>query len=236
MHLNGAAAAGALSASVAHELNQPLATILSNAEAAEMLLAANPPDLTQVKEILADIRHADQRAADIIQHLRKLMKRGREIELQEFDLNDAIGGALDILYPEAKKRGVVLSANGIQEPLPVRADQVQLQQVILNLAANGMDAMANFTQRAREMTIQTALNGKTEVEVSVTDTGTGIPTDNLNNVFKTFYTTKQQGTGLGLSIARTIVETYGGKIWAENRTEGGAVFRFTLPLADPRPA
>jgi signal transduction histidine kinase len=236
IHLNRTAAAGALSASIAHELNQPLGAILSNAEAAELLIEASPPDLGQLKEILLDIREADQRAADIIEHLRKLLKRTGEIELQEFDLNDTIADALHILFPEATKRGVALSANGMQRTLPVRADHVHLQQVILNLAANGMDAMADCVPGRRRMIIGTALTGPREVEVSVADSGTGIPSEKLKTVFETFYTTKQQGTGLGLSIARTIVETYGGKIWAENRSGGGAVFRFTLPLAASRPA
>ena len=140
IHLNRTATAGALSASVAHELNQPLGAILSNAEAAEFLLAADPPDLPQVKEILADIRRDDQRAGEIIRRLRGLLKKS-EIELQEFDLNDAINGAIHILEPEAMKRGVALSAVQANGALPVRADQVHLQQVIVNLATNGMDAM-----------------------------------------------------------------------------------------------
>ncbi len=236
IHLNRTAAAGALSASIAHELNQPLGAILSNAEAAELLLAANPPDLGQVREILSDIRDADQRAAEIIQHLRKLLKRTNDIDLQEFDLNDAISEAIHILSPEAMKRGVVLSTNGVQRSLPVRADQVHLQQVVLNLASNGMDAMTNSVPGTRTMSIQTALTEASEVEVSVVNSGSGIPQEKLKDVFDTFYTTKQEGTGLGLSIARTIVETYGGKIWAENRSGGGAVFRFTLPLSEARPA
>ena len=113
----------------------------------------------------------------------------------------------------------------------MRADPVHLEQVILNLATNAMDAMQARAAGTRKMTVQTALVGNSEVEVSVSDTGAGIPNDKLKDIFETFYTTKQQGTGLGLSIVRTIVETYGGKIWAENRSDGGAVFRFTLPLS-----
>jgi signal transduction histidine kinase len=115
--------------------------------------------------------------------------------------------------------------------LPVRADKVHLQQVLLNLAMNAMDAMSGCRGDRREIALQTALASRSEVEVSVADSGPGIPKDKLKDIFETFYTTKQYGTGLGLSIARTIIETYGGTIWAENRTGGGAVFRFTLPLA-----
>jgi signal transduction histidine kinase/ABC-type uncharacterized transport system substrate-binding protein len=235
IHLNRTATAGALSASVAHELNQPLGAILSNAEAAEMLLTKEPPDLHLLKDILADIRRDDRRAGEIIRHLRGLLKKG-EIELQKFDVNDAIDDAVHILEPEAMKRGVLLSAAPGQGACPVRADQVHLQQVLLNLATNGMDAMTDCAPGKRRLEIRTALNGGSEVEVSVADSGTGIPKDKLHDIFDTFYTTKRQGTGLGLSIARTLVETYGGKIWAENRSGGGAVFRFTLPLAGPHPA
>jgi signal transduction histidine kinase len=236
IHLNRTATAGALSASIAHELNQPLGAILSNTEAAEVLLAADPPDLGQLKEILADIRHADQRAADIIQNLRNLLRRKTKAERQDFDLNDAITASLRILAPEAQKRGIALSAKGVERPLVVRADRVHLQQVILNLAMNGMDAMNSSAPDARRITIETALNGGSEVEVSVIDSGTGIPGENFEHVFDTFYTTKQDGTGLGLSIARTIVEIYGGKISGANRPDGGAIFRFTLPLAQAQVA
>ena len=138
--------------------------------------------------------------------------------------------------PEATTRGVVLGVSQAQAALPVRADEVHLQQVILNLAMNGMDAMLNCAPGSRRMRLETALVGEAEAEVSVSDSGTGIPNDKLKDVFETFFTTKPQGTGLGLSIARTIIETYGGRIWAENRTGGGAVFRFTLPLAKAQTA
>jgi signal transduction histidine kinase len=231
IHLNRTAAAGVLSASFSHELNQPLGAILSNTEAAELLLTANPPDVGQVMEILADIRRDDQRAGQIIKHLGGLLRKKSQAELQDFDLNDAVRGALNVLDPEAQSRGVVLDVSQARTALPVRADAVHLQQVILNLGLNAMDAMLNCVPGSRKMTLETALVSQTEVEVSVTDTGTGIPNDKLKSVFETFFTTKPHGTGLGLSIARTIIETYGGRIWAENKLGGGAVFRFTLPLA-----
>jgi signal transduction histidine kinase len=236
LHLNRTAAAGVLSASFAHELNQPLGAILSNAEAAEILLAANPPDLEQIKEILADIRRDDQRAGEIINHLRALLQRKQDVELQEFDLNETVRYAIRILHPEAAARGVALGFNQTSATLRVRADEVHLQQVIMNLVINGMDAMLQGIPSSRKMTLETALNGTAQAEVSVSDSGSGIPNDKLNDVFETFFTTKPLGTGLGLSIARTIIETYGGKIWAENRAGGGAVFRFTLPLAEVQTA
>ena len=236
IHLNRTAAAGALSASFAHELNQPLGAILSNAETAEALLSANPPDLEQLKEILADIRRDDQRAADIIDHLRGLLRRKNDAELREFDLNGVVRDAARLLGPEATARGVELGVSQAQATLPVRADEVHLQQVVLNLAMNGMDAMLSCAPGSRNISLETALVGDAEAEVSVSDSGTGIPSGKLKEIFETFYTTKPQGTGLGLSIARTIIETYGGRIWAENRTGGGAAFRFTLPLIKARTA
>jgi signal transduction histidine kinase len=236
MHLDRVAAIGAMSASLSHELNQPLGAILANAETAEFLLEATSIDRGTLKEILADIRQADQRAADIIAHLRGLLKKQDASELKEFDLNDALRKALHTLGPEARKRGVLIGTDQVQGPLPVRADQVHLEQVILNLAMNAMDAMQESDAGTRKLLVQTALAGKSEAEVSVSDSGTGIPHDKLTSIFDTFYTTKQQGTGLGLSIVRTIVENCGGRIWAENRPEGGAVIRFTLPLTTAQPA
>jgi signal transduction histidine kinase len=230
MHLSGTAEAGALSVSFAHELSQPLASIMLNAESAERSLVAEPTNVDRVRELLCDIRQADQHATEIISHVKKLLKRRSEVEAQVFDLNKAIADAMLILSPEAKKRNVTLRTIDIKHPLPVRADLVHLQQVILNLARNGMDAMSTMAPDTRLMTIQTALLGESTIEVSVSDSGTGIPEHKLSEIFDTFYTTKEHGTGLGLSIARTIVETYGGKIWAENRDGSGAVFRFTLPL------
>jgi signal transduction histidine kinase len=229
IHLNRSAEAGAMSASFAHELSQPLEAITLNTENVEHLLAINPPDLARAKTSLADIRKANEHAAQIIQGLKKLLKRG-EPQQQEFDINEAIADAMRMLSPEAAKRGITLSADGIPRRSPVRADRIHVQQVILNLAGNAMDAMADTPADDRAITIRTALAGDSEVEVSVGDAGTGIPEHKLSEIFETFYTTKKHGTGLGLSIARTIVETYGGKMWAENRIEGGAVFRFTLPL------
>jgi signal transduction histidine kinase len=230
-HLNRTAVAGALSASFAHELNQPLAAIQSYADAAILYIKANPPDLAKVEEILGNIRKDDQRAANIIGHFRGLIKRRDAIEMQDFDLNDIIVDTMQIVGPEALKKGAQLSVQNPNGPLPVRGDHIQLQQVFMNLAMNGIDAMNDCDPGQRLMSIQIALIDEDAIEVSVADSGSGIPPDKLNMIFDAFYTTKEQGTGLGLSIARTIIETFGGRIWAENRPAGGAVFRFTLPLS-----
>lgn len=231
VHLNQSATAGALSASIAHELNQPLGAILSNAEAAEAILKGAAPNLDLIQQILADIRDDDRRAGDIIQRLRGMLKKRSEIDWQEFDLNEVVDGAINILRAEAAKKQVAVSAEQSRGRLPVRADKVHLQQVILNVATNAMDAMAESATADRKLVFQTALHGHAKVEMTISDTGGGIPKDHLDSIFAAFYTTKPNGTGLGLSIARAIVETYGGKIWADNRAGGGAIFRFVLPLA-----
>ncbi|WP_370631886.1 sensor histidine kinase [Phyllobacterium lublinensis] len=230
VHLNQSATAGALTASIAHELYQPLGAIRSNAEAAELLLQGDAPDLKLIKQILVDIKDDDQRAGDIIARLRGLLKKRKEIDWKEFDLNEVISSAIQILGPEAKRRNIVISSRATEE-LRVRADRVHIQQVILNLATNAMDAMLDVAPTDRRLVFQSRLTKESKVELSITDTGCGIPGEKLVGIFDAFYTTKPSGTGLGLPIAQMIVETYAGKIWADNSPDGGAVFRFDLPLA-----
>ena len=232
IHLNRTATAGAMSASVAHELNQPLGAILNYAETAQILLSEKAVNVTLLKEIIADIRRDDQRASDIIKHLRGLLKQRNEADLQTFNLNEAVNVAIQILEPEASRRNIALDSVNASTAFPVRAEPVQLQQVILNLVANGMDAVSSCPPNRRRLMIQAIPGGHSDVEVMISDWGPGIPKEALKRIFETFYTTKSTGTGLGLSIARTIIETYGGRIWAENREGGGAVFRFTMPLAE----
>ena len=231
VHLNQSATAGALSASIAHELNQPLGAIRSNAEAAEMILTSAAPDLALVKQILSDIRDDDQRASDIIARLRGMLKKRNEIDWQEFDINEVINSSITILQAQAEERRVNLSAEKPVQKLPVRADKVHLQQVIINVATNAIDAMAEASLVERTLQFQSVLNDDSKVELVISDTGCGIPSERLDRIFDAFYTTKPAGTGLGLPIARAIIETYGGRIWADNRANGGAVFRFVLPLA-----
>jgi signal transduction histidine kinase len=231
MHLNRIAETAALSSSFAHELSQPLGAIELSAESAARLLRTGQPAIGRVTEIVSDIQHASQHALGVIKNTHRLLKRKAELELELFDFKEAIADAMQILSPEANKRQISLTANGVPGPLPVRADRTHMQQVIVNLAMNGMDAMAESSSRSRRLAIDTALAGESCVEVSVSDTGPGIPDDKLEKIFETFYTTKKHGTGLGLAITRTIVEAAGGKVWVENQPGSGAVFRFTVPLA-----
>ena len=232
IHMNRTVVASALSGSIAHELVQPLGAVVADTETAKILLAVRPPDIDQVQAVVDHIGLANTRAVEIIQHFRQLLKRPNEVHSLEVDMNKVIADAVHIVSPEAKKRSVILEVKGtLQRPL-VRGDHIQLQQVILNLILNGMDAMADVAPDARLMTIRWMLVDK-KVEVSIIDNGVGIRREQLREVFNSFFTTKPQGTGLGLSIARTIVQTHGGEIWAESGTSsGGAIFRFTLPLAE----
>jgi signal transduction histidine kinase len=230
VRLNRVTTANVLSSSLAHELNQPLGAILSNTEAAQMLLKTNPPDLIQIGEILSDIVRDEQRASEIIFGLRNLLNDRKEADLRALDLNDTVPELVKIVTPEIAKRGVILRTALTPDALPVRADPIHMQQVIMNLVMNGMDAMED-EPGPRNLTIRTRRNAEYDVaEVRISDSGKGIPEDNLTNIFYAFVTTEPQGTGLGLPIARTIVESYGGTIWAENRHRG-AVFSFTIPLA-----
>jgi signal transduction histidine kinase len=228
-HVNRQATAGELSSSIAHELNQPLGSILANAETAELILKSESPDLVEIREILADIKRDDQRAGEVIRRLRGYLTR-TPFETKDLDLNQIMGEVFKFLSVQASARNIALYLQTAPGELRIKGDSVQLQQVILNLVVNSMDAMAAIPY-GRTVIGRTEVNGGSSVEVSISDSGPGIPPDELVHVFDPFFTTKDQGMGIGLSIARTIVLAHKGRIWAENQTGGGAAFHFTLPLA-----
>jgi len=232
-HMNRHATAGELSASIAHELNQPLGAILNNTEAAIAMLATPTPDLEEIRAILHDIKRDDDRASQIIMRLRRLLKR-TELEMQDVDLNDVVREVFQLLAAEAASRGVVLSSKLASQPLRIKADRIQLQQVVLNLVVNAIEALADRPADARNVVGRTMLANGRSARVSIADSGPGIPGESLTQVFEPFFTTKRQGMGMGLSIARTIVEAHGGVIQAEHGDGGGAVFDVVLPLAKAR--
>jgi signal transduction histidine kinase len=227
-HVNRQATAGELSSSIAHELNQPLGSILANAETAEMMLKSERPDLEEIREILADIKRDDQRAGEVIRRLRGYLTR-TPFETKDIDLNQIMGETFKFLSVQATAHNIALYLQTAPGELRIKGDPVQLQQVILNLVVNSMDAMATIPY-GRTVIGRTELNGGSTVEISISDSGPGIPADKLAQVFDPFYTTKDKGMGIGLSIARTIILAHKGRIWAENQSGGGAAFHFTLPL------
>jgi signal transduction histidine kinase len=228
-HVNRQSTTSELSSSIAHELNQPLGSILTNTETAELILKSDNPDLGEIREILADIKRDDQRAGEVIRRLRGFLKQ-TPFETRDIDLNEVMGEVFKFLAVQASARNVALYLQTAPGALRIKGDPIQLQQVILNLVVNSMDAMAAIPY-GRTVIGRTELNGGSTVEISIADSGPGIPPDKLAQVFDPFFTTKDQGMGIGLSIARTIILAHKGRIWAENQSGGGAAFHFTLPLA-----
>jgi PAS domain S-box-containing protein len=229
------AVVGELTASIAHEISQPLTAILSNAVAAQRLLESPSPPLGEVREILADIYADDQRASEVIRRIRGLLHR-REISLAPLDLSEVADEVVRLVANDARRRKVAVDTAFESGLGPVRGDRIHLQQVLLNLLLNAMDAMDEAPHAERRISVRTARHGNHAVLVSVSDTGHGIPADKLPSVFDSFFTTKEHGMGLGLAIARSIIEVHGGRIWACNNAAGGATFTFTLSATAPHAA
>ncbi|GLR84520.1 sensor histidine kinase [Bradyrhizobium iriomotense] len=227
-HVNRYAAAGELTTSIAHELNQPLGSILTNTETAELMLKGVSPNLDEIREILADIRRDDQRASEVIRRLRSVLKK-TPFEIADIDLNETVGEAIGFLTAVTDRHKIVLKFTPAVSALRVRGDPVQLQQVILNLIINAIDAISETEAKVREVTVTTALSGSF-AEIRIGDSGPGIAAGDLKNIFNPFFTTKPQGMGMGLAIARTIIEAHRGQIAAENRLSGGALLTIRLPL------
>ncbi len=228
-HLSRTSTMGELAASVAHELNQPLGAILSNTEAAELFLNREPPALDEVREILADIRQDDQRASGIIRGMRALLRR-QEIVKKPIELNGVVEEIVHLVGIEAAARKVSIEFEAETNLPCVSADRVHLQQVLMNLVLNGVEAMSAVPETERRLTVRTSNGDSRWVKIAVIDGGPGIPADRMPKLFEPFFTTKKEGLGMGLSIARTIVEAHQGRIWAENNLEGGATFNIALPI------
>ena len=231
-HIGRVSALGELTASLAHELSQPLTAILSNAQTVQRLVAADvvDVDLESVREILNDIVADDKRAAAVINGLRALIKKG-EPEFIPLDLNVIVGEVTWLLRSDAITRHVSMSLELAPDLPRVHGDRVQLQQVVLNLVLNGFEAMGEPHAGARTLVIRSARDGAATLRVTVQDSGPGIAEKDLGRIFEPLYTTKTEGLGMGLAIVRTIIYAHGGAVGAENNPQGGASLHVTLPVA-----
>jgi PAS domain S-box-containing protein len=222
---------GQLASALAHEINQPLGAILRNAEAAELFMQHERPDLDEVRAILADIRRDDQRAGNVIGRMRGLLKR-QDLDKRPVDVGEIVAEVAALIRSDAAARHIKLELAVADGLPPVLGDIVHLQQVLLNLIVNGLDAIDETNQGDRRVSITAVLDGPNTVEIAVNDSGRGIPVERLTSIFDPFYTTKPNGLGMGLPISRGIIEAHHGRLRAENNKEGGASFRFTLPTAE----
>jgi PAS domain S-box-containing protein len=221
---------GELSASIAHEVNQPLSAIVANGIACRRLLAAAKPDFEEAKETLEDIISDGRRASAVVGRVRQLAKKSAP-ERAAVDINGAISEVLALTRQELQRSQVTARAELDPNLPPVMADRVQMQQVVLNLVMNGIDAMRGVKDRARVLRVKSAAAPAAAVAVTVEDTGIGFGDNDPEHVFETFYTTKEDGMGMGLSISRSIVQAHGGRLWASAGAPIGAVFGFTLPAS-----
>jgi two-component system sensor kinase FixL len=233
-HVARVAMMGQLASSLAHELNQPLGAILRNAEAAQLLLQSDPPDLEEIRAILADICADDQRAGAVIDHTRAMLKK-RNLDAATLGVDELVEEVVALIRPDAAGRQVHMQIELAPQLAAVRGDRVQLQQVLLNLILNGMDAMIDVPAAERRLAVRARQIDGSTVEFEVSDSGPGIPADQFAHVFDPFFTTKRNGLGMGLPISQTIVEAHGGRLSAENNLAGGATFRFTVPVATTVP-
>ncbi len=231
LHASRVAMVGELTGAIAHEINQPLGAILSNAEAAEMMLASGTQRPDELRQILADIRRDDLRAGEVIRRLRGLLAR-HQVEHQCFDLNEAVADVEPILRAEARRRAATLEFHRAPAALMMQGDRVQIQQVLINLVLNALDAVADLPEGRRWVGVSVFQN-PAHVGLAVQDRGHGIPPEALPVLFDSFFSTKATGMGLGLSIVRTLVEAHGGRVTAGNPIDGGALFRVEFPRAEP---
>jgi two-component system sensor kinase FixL len=227
-HLTRVSTLGELAGSLAHELNQPLTAILSNAQAAQRFLATQPINLAEMREILQDLVNDNHRASEVLRKIRALVKKG-EFEAAALSLASVVGDVALLVHSDAIVRGIRMCLNIAPQLPSIYGDKVQLQQVVLNLLLNAFEALESRSAHDRVVMVEATLDGAEMILVAVRDRGPGLASDKLDKLFMPFFTSKREGLGLGLSISRSIVEMHGGRIWAENNEDQGATFYFTLP-------
>ena len=227
-HVNRVATIGQLTASIAHEVNQPIAALVTNAHAALRMLSAEPPNLNQAREALGDIIKDGRRVSDVIQRIRALVKKTPG-QADLLDINEVIVETVALARSEILRNGVSLKTQLDRGLPPVRGDRVQLQQVIMNLVMNAVEAMGGMDQGTRELQIATDKDRRDYVSITVSDSGPTLPRESLDRFFETFYSTKPTGMGMGLSICRSIIEAHEGRIWASANVPRGATLHVALP-------
>jgi PAS domain S-box-containing protein len=232
-HLGRVATMGELAASLAHELNQPLTAIMSNAQAALRLTAGDLLDLDEVRDILSDIVSDDRRAGQVIQRLRSLFRKG-EFESVEVDINNLVQEVVSLVNSEAIIRNVSIETILGRSLPPVSGDRIHLQQVIINFILNASEAMTDVDDVPRKIIISTIKEDEQHIKVGIRDYGIGIIEGNFNQIIEPFYTTKSEGMGMGLSINRSIIDAHFGRLWAENNPDRGTTFYFTLPIHEEK--
>ncbi len=228
-HVTRISTMGELAASLAHELNQPLTAILSNAQAAQRFLAADPANVGEVRAILRDIVEDDSRAGEVIRRVRELVRKG-DLEIGALDFETIVRDVVMLIHSDAILHNVSILVQMDPAAPKVQGDKVQLQQVVLNLLLNAFQAMKDCPVNERHVTVRTELDDGHKLIVAVRDRGEGLKDDQLEKIFEPFYTTKNNGLGLGLAISRSIVEAHGGQLWAQNNPDRGATFYFTVPV------
>jgi PAS domain S-box-containing protein len=231
-HVRQMTTMGELAASIAHEINQPLAAVMTNGNAGLRWLTRARPDLEETKAALERIIRDATRANEVIRRIRMLVKK-TDLQKTPLDLDETIQEVMPLLQSELRNHGVSLRMELSPALPPVIGDRVQLQQVLLNLIINGIEAMFSAGDRPKELRISCGCPRSGEVLVAVQDSGIGLDGHNADQIFEPFYTTKAGGLGMGLSISRSIIESHGGRLWANQNDGPGATFQFTLPAMDP---
>jgi two-component system sensor kinase FixL len=230
-HLTRVMTMGELAASIAHEVNQPLAAVITNCSACLRWLARDPPNLEEAREAVRRMIRDGNRASEVIARIRTLMRKAEPQKVQ-LAVNDVIGEVIAMADSEVRRNRVLLKTDLAAALPPVLADRIQLQQVLLNLLLNGMEAMWAVTDRPRELIVRSQKAEADAIRVAVQDAGTGIDPQNLERIFTAFFTTKPTGLGMGLPISRSIIETHGGRLWATPNVGPGVTVQFSLPTSD----
>jgi len=231
-HMNRVSLLGELAGSLAHEIKQPIAAVVTSADACLRWLQRDPPDVGRARSTAGRIKQDASRAAEIINRLQSLYKKGPTVEHQVVDVNEIVEEMIDLLHGEVVRNSILVRTELAADDPKILADRVQLQQVLMNLMLNAIEAMK---ETGGELAVRTELNQDGQMLVSISDTGVGLPADNRDQIFEAFFTTKPQGTGMGLAITRSLIEAHGGRVWAISNTGRGATFQFTLPTkTEPR--